>query len=68
MLLVHFIDTCSLAVNAGPCKGAFPRWYYDAQSGNCKLFSYGGCHGNNNRFISKRECVNECGKYILVVY
>ena len=44
----------------GPCKGYFPRFYYDEETGLCKKFIYGGCEGNNNNFKTFDECQNVC--------
>lgn len=31
---------------AGPCRGYFPRWFYDSSKGMCKQFYYGGAYAN----------------------
>ncbi|MEO1447955.1 MAG: BPTI/Kunitz domain-containing protein [Bacteroidota bacterium] len=36
---------CMLKPDPGPCRAAIPRFYYDAESGTCKEFTYGGCQG-----------------------
>ncbi|KAM9703737.1 low-density lipoprotein receptor-related protein 11 isoform 2-T2 [Menidia menidia] len=51
---------CASAPLVGPCKGTFPRWYYDQQAGVCKHFLYGGCQGNHNNFLQESDCVSEC--------
>ncbi|XP_026885360.2 low-density lipoprotein receptor-related protein 11 isoform X1 [Electrophorus electricus] len=53
-------DPCTAPPVVGPCKGAFPRWYYDPAAGECKHFLYGGCKGNHNNFLQQGDCVNEC--------
>ncbi|XP_073711848.1 low-density lipoprotein receptor-related protein 11 [Misgurnus anguillicaudatus] len=53
-------DPCSVPPVVGPCKGVFPRWYYDSVTGQCLHFQYGGCKGNHNNFLQKSDCVNEC--------
>lgn len=53
-------DPCASAPVVGPCKGNFPRWYYDQQTGECKHFLYGGCQGNHNNFLQESDCVSEC--------
>ncbi|KAK7906813.1 hypothetical protein WMY93_015425 [Mugilogobius chulae] len=53
-------DPCSSAPVVGPCKGTFPRWYYDLEAGQCKHFLYGGCQGNHNNFLQESDCVTEC--------
>ncbi|XP_008110738.1 tissue factor pathway inhibitor 2 isoform X3 [Anolis carolinensis] len=44
----------------GPCRAIFSRWYYDRYSQACKVFSYGGCEGNDNNFLSWEECSKRC--------
>uniref|UniRef100_UPI0037E96D6D low-density lipoprotein receptor-related protein 11 isoform X2 n=1 Tax=Semicossyphus pulcher TaxID=241346 RepID=UPI0037E96D6D len=53
-------DPCAAAPVVGPCKGNFPRWYYDQTAGACKHFLYGGCQGNHNNFLQESDCVSEC--------
>ncbi|XP_059212124.1 low-density lipoprotein receptor-related protein 11 [Centropristis striata] len=53
-------DPCAAAPVVGPCKAAFPRWYYDQNAGACKHFLYGGCQGNHNNFLQESDCVSEC--------
>lgn len=53
-------DPCVAAPVVGPCKGTFPRWYYDRNAGECKHFLYGGCQGNHNNFLQESDCVSEC--------
>ncbi|CAJ0557749.1 unnamed protein product, partial [Mesorhabditis spiculigera] len=35
-------------------------WYFDAATQRCLQFFYGGCGGNENRFVTHDECQNEC--------
>ena len=51
---------CSLPKEAGPCRGNFIRWYYDTTMQKCLPFTYGGCRGNNNLFMSHEECFQLC--------
>lgn len=37
-----------------------PRWGFDAKSGKCIQFIYGGCGGNANNFQTQEECENKC--------
>ena len=36
------------------------RWFYNATTGSCVPFSYGGCGGNFNNFLSKEKCQKVC--------
>jgi len=51
---------CFLQKVEGPCKGNYDEWYYDAQQRSCRQFKYGGCLGNGNRFLTKKDCEALC--------
>ncbi|CAN9511243.1 unnamed protein product [Ophioblennius macclurei] len=53
-------DHCSATPDPGPCRAAFPMYYYDGNSGTCQSFIYGGCQGNMNRFGTVEECLSQC--------
>lgn len=58
-------DDCKLPpVQPGPfaCSGYFPKWTFDAKSGSCKQFVYGGCRGTKNLFATEQECMAKCSK------
>jgi hypothetical protein len=58
------ISRCDLPQDSGPCDGAFSRYFFDAATDSCELFSYGGCEGNENNFATKTACESFClGKY-----
>lgn len=44
----------------GSCRIPQTRWYFDYQKNTCGLFSYSGCNGNGNNFVSQEECLNTC--------
>ena len=44
----------------GPCRGNFSRWSYDKDTMSCREFGWGGCHGNDNNFLTERECHLRC--------
>ncbi|XP_063602006.1 papilin-like [Penaeus indicus] len=52
---------CFLPQDSGPCADYQARWSYESTSGVCKQFLYGGCHGNENRFVSRASCERRCG-------
>lgn len=56
-------DICSAPVDPGPCSETVPAWYYNATSGTCSYFVYGGCSGNANRFQSEEQCERQCGTF-----
>ncbi|XP_026147391.1 kunitz-type protease inhibitor 1b [Carassius auratus] len=51
---------CLIPKNAGPCRGSFLRWHYNAASSKCEEFIFGGCIENNNNYLSEQECSNAC--------
>lgn len=51
---------CRLPMKVGPCRAAFPRFFYNVTSGNCSGFVYGGCEANRNHFESQEECEATC--------
>lgn len=53
-------EICRLPLDYGGCSKFLPRWYYNTEKRRCEQFSYGGCFGNSNRFLSKQECENAC--------
>ena len=55
-------DWCRLPPEAGLCSGYEPRWYYDNTTMTCRRFKYGGCDGNNNRFLTESLCMSTCNR------
>ncbi|CAG9804963.1 unnamed protein product [Chironomus riparius] len=51
---------CKLEEKTGTCRADKPRWYYDASSKSCRLFTYGGCNGNANNFHTEADCMAKC--------
>ena len=58
-------DDCSSKPDTGPCRGMFPKFYFDASDKTCKEFTYGGCDGNGNRYDNKDACMKACGGQFL---
>ncbi|CAB3235618.1 unnamed protein product [Arctia plantaginis] len=52
---------CMEEADPGPCRGLYQRWTFMAAKGMCVPFSYGGCRGNQNNFITQEDCTNTCG-------
>ncbi|XP_036359006.1 papilin-like [Octopus sinensis] len=57
------MSVCKLPFDVGPCEGAFPRFYYDYKSQECRRFTYGGCLGNRNNFKTIQYCQKACGNF-----
>ncbi|KAK7896238.1 hypothetical protein WMY93_021563 [Mugilogobius chulae] len=53
-------SVCELPPETGPCRAAFHKLFYNAQTQRCEPFIYGGCEGNANRFDSAEECQHLC--------
>ncbi|XP_039980487.1 kunitz-type protease inhibitor 1-like [Xiphias gladius] len=51
---------CLSPAKAGPCRAAFPRWRYDAATGGCEQFTFGGCKPNKNNYLAEDECLSTC--------
>lgn len=56
------VDACSAPVEPGPCNGSFPRWAFDKETRSCRQFSYGGCQGNKNSFLTEAACLYKCNR------
>ncbi|XP_072930145.1 papilin isoform X3 [Epargyreus clarus] len=54
------LDVCRYALDAGPCEELQPKVYFNAASGRCEPFVFGGCLGGPNRFSSVEECEQVC--------
>jgi len=48
-------DACYIIPDPGPCKGSFPRYYYDQDADKCMEFIWGGCGG-----VVPFETMEEC--------
>uniref|UniRef100_A0A672FW37 Papilin n=1 Tax=Salarias fasciatus TaxID=181472 RepID=A0A672FW37_SALFA len=51
---------CSLPRAAGSCSSWVSRYHFDVITSKCAHFWYGGCHGNNNNFMTRAECQRAC--------
>ncbi|MCJ8742292.1 hypothetical protein PDJAM_G00080400 [Pangasius djambal] len=51
---------CTLKMNPGSCFARQLMYYYDSEEKVCRLFLYGGCQGNGNRFETKEACESMC--------
>ncbi|XP_043087558.1 BPTI/Kunitz domain-containing protein [Puntigrus tetrazona] len=51
---------CSLPKDEGACFAIIPKYHYDEEEKICRMFLYGGCRGNANRFDSREECQEKC--------
>ncbi|KAF6199683.1 hypothetical protein GE061_005981, partial [Apolygus lucorum] len=56
------LDPCEQTLEHGPCNGTFERWYYNKEDRDCIPFTYGGCKGTKNNFLSLAACKAKCAK------
>eukprot|EP00485_Elphidium_margaritaceum_P016215 CAMPEP_0202733638 /NCGR_PEP_ID=MMETSP1385-20130828/188272_1 /ASSEMBLY_ACC=CAM_ASM_000861 /TAXON_ID=933848 /ORGANISM="Elphidium margaritaceum" /LENGTH=324 /DNA_ID=CAMNT_0049399977 /DNA_START=68 /DNA_END=1042 /DNA_ORIENTATION=- len=54
-------DVCSMPAAPGRCRGQFERYFFNSETGQCELFIYGGCGGNDNNFLTLEACEARCG-------
>ncbi|KAI1278470.1 Tissue factor pathway inhibitor 2 [Halotydeus destructor] len=54
---------CFQPPDSGTCAKDMVRVYYDHETRTCKPFSYTGCGGNANRFLSVKNCYRICHPY-----
>lgn len=55
-------DICAQLPEGGPCRGSYQRYAFNAQSNRCETFTYGGCRGNRNNFLTEGDCLHTCSK------
>ncbi|CAN5950145.1 unnamed protein product [Sphagnum jensenii] len=53
-------DPCTLPLAVGSGPASMPRWYFSTQSRQCLQFTYTGLAGNQNNFLSQRDCQQAC--------
>ncbi|CAL8387589.1 tissue factor pathway inhibitor a isoform X1 [Gadus morhua] len=51
---------CLLSIEEGPCHATKRRFAYNPLTQKCSIFPYGGCEGNKNNFVYKRQCMKIC--------
>ncbi|NWW06140.1 TFPI1 inhibitor, partial [Oreocharis arfaki] len=51
---------CAMKADDGPCKAIHTRYFFNIKSRKCEVFEYGGCHGNENNFLTLEECQKKC--------
>jgi spondin-1 len=51
---------CNLESDAGSCRGAYRRFFYDAARQSCQEFEFTGCRGNSNNFLTREICMSSC--------
>ncbi len=59
-MLLYFKAICKLPIHHGNCEGDFNRYHFDAFTKRCEIFSYTGCGGNENNFLTADLCNETC--------
>ena len=62
-VLSEMDDICFLSpvdVNKPKCTGFIRRWTFDSNTGKCRRYVYGGCHGTQNLFRTRTQCKKRC--------
>nr|XP_060627762.1 kunitz-type serine protease inhibitor textilinin-2-like [Anolis sagrei ordinatus] len=57
------LGICILPPDPGICFILQQRWYFHFKKKECLPFTWGGCWANENNFISRKACVDACGRY-----
>ncbi|KAJ1367506.1 EGF_CA [Parelaphostrongylus tenuis] len=55
---------CLMPLEIGSCKENYPAYHFDRLTKSCRPFSYSGCDGNENRFLTLSQCENLCGPFM----
>ncbi|KAM5158341.1 BPTI/Kunitz domain-containing protein-like [Mantella aurantiaca] len=53
-------SSCQLPMDVGFCDIDVLRYYYNSTENKCRIFTYHGCFGNANNFMTKLECDKKC--------
>ena len=68
ILFMSICTDCNLEPETGPCKGLLPRFFFNSTSGFCERFTYGGCGGNDNNFITHLACYGRCHEGVIFIF
>ncbi|XP_020767073.2 trophoblast Kunitz domain protein 1-like [Odocoileus virginianus] len=53
-------DFCLKPKVVGIGRASKPRYFYNAKTGHCEPFTYGGIRGNENNFLTLEDCRQTC--------
>ncbi|XP_051872416.1 tissue factor pathway inhibitor 2 isoform X2 [Pristis pectinata] len=51
---------CTKLKDSGTCTADIPRFYFNQDTYSCERFSYTGCGGNDNNFVTLKVCQKIC--------
>ncbi|XP_054928093.1 boophilin-H2-like [Dermacentor andersoni] len=60
LAVTNFEKQCGPKAEVGVCRAALPRYWFNKETGECELFYYGGCGGNENRYLTQEKCEETC--------
>uniref|UniRef100_A0A183GQH4 BPTI/Kunitz inhibitor domain-containing protein n=1 Tax=Heligmosomoides polygyrus TaxID=6339 RepID=A0A183GQH4_HELPZ len=55
---------CLQPAEVGSCKETYPAYHFDRLTKSCRPFSYSGCGGNDNRFLTLTQCQGLCEPFM----
>lgn len=58
--IIHFAEKCLFIPSYGRCKKHIAVYGYNIITNRCSEFTYSGCGGNPNRFMTDSQCRNTC--------
>uniref|UniRef100_A0AC35TN92 Kunitz/Bovine pancreatic trypsin inhibitor domain protein n=1 Tax=Rhabditophanes sp. KR3021 TaxID=114890 RepID=A0AC35TN92_9BILA len=61
-------EKCTLPLDPGPCNNFIERWYFDSSRLICQPFQFGGCGGNHNSYITRRDCEVHCARFATMIH
>lgn len=53
---------CMDRLDKGSCSASITRYYYNTATKMCEEFTYSGCGGSSNNFVSRQSCMDVCAK------
>ena len=54
------LSDCKLPPDPGTCSTGVQRYYFDPKTSSCLRFTYSGCGGNGNNFLTQSQCTVFC--------
>ncbi|XP_025094262.1 BPTI/Kunitz domain-containing protein-like [Pomacea canaliculata] len=64
LVILSLVDeghsSCYEPLDPGTCKANITRYYFDISSQICQNFTYGGCQGNGNNYVTMEDCTRDC--------
>nr|CAD2169296.1 unnamed protein product [Meloidogyne enterolobii] len=60
------LNICQLPMDGGPCEDFVSLWYFDYLQNQCRRFTFGGCRGNSNRFLTEEDCLLKCNNLTII--